>query len=56
VPYEHGVRLHEALSKAGVTNQLVTVPKGRHGNFTPDERTTIYLAIREFLGKQGLAK
>jgi acetyl esterase/lipase len=56
VPYQHAVRLHEALNKAGVTNQLVTVPGGKHGNFTPEERTKIYTAIREFLGKNGLAK
>jgi acetyl esterase/lipase len=56
VPYQHGVRLHEALSKAGVTNQLVTVPGGRHGNFTPEERTRIYMEIRGFLAKNGLGK
>jgi acetyl esterase/lipase len=56
VPYQHGVRLHEALTKAGVTNQLVTIPGGRHGNFTPEERTRIYSTIREFLGKNALAK
>jgi len=56
VPYQHAVRLHEALNKAGVTNQLVTVPGGKHGNFTPEERTKVYAAIREFLGKNGLMK
>jgi acetyl esterase/lipase len=54
VPYQHAVRLHEALNKAGVTNQLVTVPGGKHGNFTPEERTRIYSSIREFLSKNGL--
>lgn len=56
VPYQHSVRLTEALTKAGVPNQLVTIPGGKHGGFTPDERTTIYLAIREFLTKNGLNK
>ena len=56
VPYQHAVRLHEALNKAGVTNQLVTIPGGRHGNFTPEERTKIYSTIREFLAKNGLRK
>ena len=56
VPYQHAVRLHEALNKAGVTNQLVTIPGGRHGNFTPEERTKIYSTIREFLAKNGLGK
>ena len=27
VPYTHAVRLHEALQKAGVANQLVTIPR-----------------------------
>ena len=56
VPYQHAVRLHEALNKTGVTNQLVTVPGGKHGNFTPEERTKIYTAIQQFLGKNGLLK
>jgi dipeptidyl aminopeptidase/acylaminoacyl peptidase len=56
VPYQHAVRLHEALNKVGVTNVLVTVPGGRHGNFTPEERTRIYAAIRDFLAKAGLGK
>jgi len=54
VPYQHSVRLTAALTKAGVANQLVTIPGGKHGNFTADERTRIYLAIREFLAKNGL--
>jgi acetyl esterase/lipase len=56
VPYNHAVRLHEALSRAGVTNELLTVPGGKHGGFTPEERTRIYLKIREFLAKNGLGK
>jgi transposase-like protein len=32
--YSHAVRLHEALAKAGVINQLLTIPWGRHGGFT----------------------
>jgi acetyl esterase/lipase len=56
VPYQHAVRLHEALNKAGVVNQLVTIPGGKHGNFTPEERTRIYSSIREFLSKNGLGK
>jgi acetyl esterase/lipase len=55
VPYSHSVRLQEALEKAGVTHQLVTIPGGKHGNFTPEERTKIYVAIREFLARNGLA-
>ena len=54
VPYEHAVRLHDALTKAGVANQLLTVPGGLHGNFTPEERTKIFVTIREFLTRHGL--
>ncbi len=54
VPYQQAVKLHEGLSKAGVTNQLLTIPGGRHGNFTPDERTKIFATIREFLTKNKL--
>jgi acetyl esterase/lipase len=54
VPYEQGVRLHAALAKAGVVNQHLTIPGGKHGNFTPEERTRIYITIREFLAKNGL--
>jgi acetyl esterase/lipase len=56
VPYQHAVRLHEALAKAGVPNQLVTVPGGKHGGFTPEERTRIFVAIREFLSKNGVGE
>jgi acetyl esterase/lipase len=55
VPYSQNVRLRDALTKAGVTNELFTVPGGGHGNFRPDDRTKIYLKIREFLSKNGLS-
>jgi len=54
VPYTHAVRLHEALGKANVANQLVTVPGGRHGMFTADEYARAYSEIRAFLAKQDL--
>jgi acetyl esterase/lipase len=54
VPYQEAVMLHAALEKAGTPNQLLTIPGGRHGNFTLEERTRIYLTVREFLGKHGL--
>jgi acetyl esterase/lipase len=54
VPYPQAVKLHEALTKAGVQNQLLTIPGGKHGGFTPDERTRIYIAVHEFLAKNGL--
>ena len=54
VPYQQAVRLHETLTKAGVKNRLLTIPGGKHGGFTPDERTKIFAAIREFLSENGL--
>jgi acetyl esterase/lipase len=56
VPYPEAVRLHEALAKVNVPNQLVTIPKGGHGNFSADERVKIYVTIREFLAKNGLGQ
>jgi acetyl esterase/lipase len=54
VPYDHALRLHAALTKAGVPNQLLTIPNGAHGNFTPEQRTKIFATIREFLAAHGL--
>lgn len=55
VPYAQNVKMHEALTKAGVANELFTIPAGGHGNFKPDERTKAFVKIREFLGKYKLA-
>jgi dipeptidyl aminopeptidase/acylaminoacyl peptidase len=54
VPYPEAVRLHEALTKVNVPNQLITVANGAHGNFTAEERVRIYTTIREFLRKNGV--
>ncbi len=56
VPYSQNVRLRDALTKAGAVNELFTVPGGGHGNFKPEERTKIYVKIREFLSKNGLER
>jgi dipeptidyl aminopeptidase/acylaminoacyl peptidase len=56
VPYQEAVRLHEALSKVNVPNQLLTIPGGKHGGYSADERTRIFIAIREFLAKNGLGE
>jgi acetyl esterase/lipase len=53
-PYSHAVRLHAALDKAGVPNQLVTIKGRKHGGFNRDEMVQSYAAIREFLRKNGL--
>jgi hypothetical protein len=49
VPYSHSTRLHEALSKAGVRNELVTVSQGKHGGFSASEMVRIYAKIQGFL-------
>jgi acetyl esterase/lipase len=49
VPYSHSVRLQEALQKAGVAHELVTIPGGRHGGFPPDQWQRSYAAIQAFL-------
>jgi acetyl esterase/lipase len=49
VPYNHSVRLQEALQKAGVAHELVTVPGGGHGNFSPAEWQRAFAAIQKFL-------
>ena len=54
VPYTHSLRLREALNKAEVSNELVTIPGGKHGQFSPEERIRIYTAVRAFLEKHGL--
>ncbi len=51
VPYQHAVRLQAALETAKVPHQLVTIPGGKHGNFSPSEREKIYTAIRAFLSE-----
>jgi acetyl esterase/lipase len=56
VPYQQAVRLHEALAKVNSPNQLLTIPGGKHGGYTADERTRIWIAIREFLAKNGLGE
>ena len=56
VPYAHAVRLHEALNKAGVSNQLLTIPGGKHGGFSQTETMKIYTTIQEFLTKHNLLR
>jgi acetyl esterase/lipase len=54
VPYNHAVRLHQELQKAGVSTQLVTIPGGKHGGFSRPETLKIHSSIREFLTKHNL--
>lgn len=54
VPYSQAVRLHQALDKAGVRNQLVTIPGGKHGDFTAEQYIQAFTAIRVFLAASGI--
>jgi acetyl esterase/lipase len=49
VPYSQAVQLHDALKKAGVRNQLITVAGGKHGEFAEVELLKAYEAIQAFL-------
>jgi acetyl esterase/lipase len=54
VPYNHSVRLQDALQKAGVAHALVTIPGGGHGNFVPDQWQRAYAEIEKFLIANGI--
>lgn len=56
VPYQHAVMLHEKLSDAGISNDLHTVPGGRHGGFDRDQTLAIFATIQGFLDQHGLAR
>jgi acetyl esterase/lipase len=49
VPYEQEVREIDALKKAGVVAELVTIPGGGHGNFPRDQVLRAWTAIDAFL-------
>jgi acetyl esterase/lipase len=51
VPHEHATRLHEALSRAGVINELLTIPGGEHGSL--EAYLQAYPRIFEFLERAG---
>ena len=42
------------LDKAGVPNEMVTVPGGHHGQWTPEENERVQRASLEFLQKHGV--
>lgn len=56
VPYSQAVRLHDALNKAGVPNQLITIRGGKHGGFNRQALVSSFAAIREFLRNNKLLK
>jgi dipeptidyl aminopeptidase/acylaminoacyl peptidase len=59
VPYSQEVSLHEALDRAGVPNQLVTIPGGGHGSTPPfvwtrEQNIRAQEAVFSFLEKYGI--
>ena len=51
VPYDHGVRLHKALTKAGGVSQLHSIEGGDHGGFTDEESLAAHSVIWDFLAE-----
>jgi acetyl esterase/lipase len=56
VPYSHSVRLRDALTAAGVPNELVTIPGGVHGKFTKEQNAEIERKIIAFLKQHGIMR
>ena len=56
VPYAHATQLRDALKKAGVTTELVTIPNGRHGNFPLPDQLRALEAVRTFLTTHGILR
>ena len=54
VPYSHAVRLHDALTKAGVRNQLLTLPGAGHGWLTAEQDLLAFETTRAFLESIGI--
>jgi len=54
VPYTQSVRLHQALRAAGVTQEMITVPGGKHGGFSRDENRRAFAAIEAFVTRLGI--
>jgi len=49
VPYSQATHLKDALDKAKVPNELLTIKGGGHGQFTTQEYTTAFRTIWKFL-------
>ncbi len=54
VPYQHSVKLHEALARTDTKHLLLTIPAGGHGRFSAGDRAMIYEMINAFLQQNGL--
>ena len=53
-PYQDGVRLHKALDAAGVPNELLTIPGGKHGGWTRDQNLHAQEVVFAFLHAHGI--
>ncbi len=56
VPYEQGVRLTKALRDAGADAELISVPGGGHGGFTPKQMERLHKDIFKFLKKRKILR
>jgi acetyl esterase/lipase len=56
VPYGQAMKLHAALDKDGIPNQLVTIKGAGHGGFNRQALLDSYAAIRQFLRKNNILK
>lgn len=56
VPYGHAERLHAALDKAGVPNQLFTIRGAGHGGFTREQLLSSHAAVRKFLRQHNVLR
>lgn len=54
VPYSQAVWLRDALARAGVPNELVTIHGGGHGGFTDEQTQQAFSRIWSFLTAQKL--
>ncbi len=54
VPYSQAIKLRDALNTVHAPNDFVTIPGGKHGGFTREERVRAYIEIRKFLAGYGL--
>jgi acetyl esterase/lipase len=54
VPHSHAVRLHEALKTSHVTNKLITIPGGGHGQFGIAATRDAWVEVLRFLSQAGL--
>lgn len=56
VPHTQSVRLHQALTKAGVQNELLTMPGGGHSSAccNLEQRVNAYRSMEAFLRKHGV--